>query len=100
MRWISRRTTTASCLVALLACSVGCPPKTIPTPPGPTTSNNNGGETVAEDEKPPTTNPAAEIPPVAAINKAIKFGKPALMQPDWKRVFEPQEIAESIKRIT
>ena len=35
-----------------------------------------------------------------ACNKAIKFGKPALMQPDWKRVFEPQEIADSIKRIT
>ena len=35
-----------------------------------------------------------------ACNKAIKFGKPALMQPDWKKVFEPAEIAESIRRIT
>jgi hypothetical protein len=35
-----------------------------------------------------------------ACNKAIEFGKPTLMQPDWKRVFEPQEIAESIRRIT
>ena len=35
-----------------------------------------------------------------ACNKAIMFGKPALMQPDWKRVFEPQEIADSIRRIT
>jgi hypothetical protein len=35
-----------------------------------------------------------------ACNKAIAFGKPTLMQPDWKKVFEPQEIAESIRRIT
>jgi D-apionate oxidoisomerase len=35
-----------------------------------------------------------------ACNKAIAFGKPALMQPGWKRVFEPQEIADSIRRIT
>ena len=35
-----------------------------------------------------------------ACNKAIQFGKPALMQPDWKRVFEPDEIAASIRRIT
>jgi D-apionate oxidoisomerase len=35
-----------------------------------------------------------------ACNKAIEFGKPALMQPDWKKVFEPQEIADSIRRIT
>jgi hypothetical protein len=35
-----------------------------------------------------------------ACNKAIAFGKPALMQPDWKKVFEPQEIADSIRRIT
>ena len=35
-----------------------------------------------------------------ACNKAIEFGKPTLMRPDWKRVFEPQEIAESIRRIT
>ena len=35
-----------------------------------------------------------------ACNKAIEFGKPALMRPDWKRVFEPEEIAASIQRIT
>jgi hypothetical protein len=35
-----------------------------------------------------------------ACNKAIKFGMPALMKPDWKRVFEPDEIAASIRRIT
>lgn len=35
-----------------------------------------------------------------ACNKAITFGKPALMQPNWKKVFEPQEIADSIRRIT
>jgi hypothetical protein len=35
-----------------------------------------------------------------ACNKAITFGKPALMRDDWKRVFEPQEIADSIARIT
>ena len=35
-----------------------------------------------------------------ACNKAIEFGKPVLMQPDWKKVFEPKEIADSIRRIT
>jgi hypothetical protein len=35
-----------------------------------------------------------------ACNKAIAFGKPALMRDDWKRVFEPSEIADSIRRIT
>lgn len=35
-----------------------------------------------------------------ACNKAIEFGKPALMKDDWKNVFEPQELADSIKRIT
>jgi hypothetical protein len=35
-----------------------------------------------------------------ACNKAIEFGMPALMKPDWKRVFEPDEIAASIRRIT
>lgn len=35
-----------------------------------------------------------------ACNKAIEFGKPALMKDDWKRVFEPDEIADSIERIT
>lgn len=35
-----------------------------------------------------------------ACNKAIEFGLTTLMQPDWKRVFEPEEIAASIRRIT
>ncbi|MFQ1701332.1 phosphogluconate dehydrogenase C-terminal domain-containing protein [Loktanella agnita] len=35
-----------------------------------------------------------------ACNKAIEFGKPVLMRDDWKRVFEPDEIAASIERIT
>jgi len=35
-----------------------------------------------------------------ACNKAIEFGKPALMRDDWKKVFEPEEIAASIQRIT
>jgi hypothetical protein len=35
-----------------------------------------------------------------ACNKAIEFGKPVLMREDWKRIFEPQEITESIRRIT
>lgn len=35
-----------------------------------------------------------------ACNKAIEFGKPMLMRDDWKRVFEPDEIAASIQRIT
>ncbi|GGF55034.1 semialdehyde dehydrogenase [Mameliella alba] len=35
-----------------------------------------------------------------ACNKAIEFGKPALMRDDWKNVFEMDEIAASIRRIT
>lgn len=35
-----------------------------------------------------------------ACNKAIEFGKPVLMKDDWKRVFESDEIAASIERIT
>ncbi len=35
-----------------------------------------------------------------ACNKAIEFGKPALMKDDWKQVFEPDEIRASIQRIT
>jgi D-apionate oxidoisomerase len=35
-----------------------------------------------------------------ACNKAIQFGKPVLMRDNWKRVFEPDEIAASIQRIT
>ena len=35
-----------------------------------------------------------------ACNKAIMFGKPRLMRDDWKKVFDHDEIAESIRRIT
>lgn len=35
-----------------------------------------------------------------ACNKAIEFGKPRLMRDDWIKVFEREEIAESIRRIT
>jgi len=35
-----------------------------------------------------------------ACNRAIENGKPRLMRPDWKGVFEPAEIAESIRAIT
>jgi hypothetical protein len=35
-----------------------------------------------------------------ACNKAIEFGKPMLMRDDWKKVFEPEELAASIRRIT
>ena len=35
-----------------------------------------------------------------ACNKAIEFGKPMLMRDDWKRVFEQEELAASIRRIT
>lgn len=35
-----------------------------------------------------------------ACNKAITFGKPRLMRDDWKKVFERDEIADSIRRIT
>ena len=35
-----------------------------------------------------------------ACNKAIEYGKPMLMRDDWKKVFEPDEIAASIERIT
>jgi D-apionate oxidoisomerase len=35
-----------------------------------------------------------------ACNKAMEFGKPMLMRDDWKKVFEPAEIAASIERIT
>ena len=35
-----------------------------------------------------------------ACNKAIENAMPVLMQPDWLKVFEPKEIAESIRRIT
>jgi hypothetical protein len=43
-----------------------------------------------------------EIPGVFsdACNKAMTFGKPALMRDDWKQVFERDEIAASIQRIT
>ncbi|MFG6416173.1 phosphogluconate dehydrogenase C-terminal domain-containing protein [Roseateles sp. DC23W] len=35
-----------------------------------------------------------------ACNKAITFGKPRLMRDDWLKVFDRDEIAESIHRIT
>ncbi|RFC62227.1 semialdehyde dehydrogenase [Fulvimarina endophytica] len=35
-----------------------------------------------------------------ACNKAIENGMPMLMKDDWLRVFEPEEISESIRRIT
>jgi hypothetical protein len=35
-----------------------------------------------------------------ACNKAIANGKPRLMREDWLGVFEPEEIAESIRAIT
>lgn len=35
-----------------------------------------------------------------ACNKAITFGKPRLLRDDWKKVFDHDEIAESIQRIT
>ena len=35
-----------------------------------------------------------------ACNKAITFGKPRLMRDDWKQIFEREEIADSIQRIT
>lgn len=35
-----------------------------------------------------------------ACNKAITFGKPRLMRDDWKKIFDRQEIADSIQRIT
>lgn len=35
-----------------------------------------------------------------ACNKAITFGKPRLMRDDWKKIFDRDEIADSIQRIT
>ena len=35
-----------------------------------------------------------------ACNKAIAFGKPRLMRDDWLKVFDKDEITESIRRIT
>ncbi len=35
-----------------------------------------------------------------AANKAIEFGIPVLMRDDWKRVFDDDEIAASVERIT
>jgi len=35
-----------------------------------------------------------------ACNKAITHGKPRLMRDDWLKVFDREEIAESIRRIT
>ena len=36
----------------------------------------------------------------AVKNRSFSSGKPMLMRDDWKNVFEPAEIAESIRRIT
>lgn len=35
-----------------------------------------------------------------ASNKAIVFGKETILKPDWKRLFEPEEIRASVRRIT
>ena len=35
-----------------------------------------------------------------ACNKAITYGKPRLMRDDWKKIFDHDEIADSIQRIT
>ena len=35
-----------------------------------------------------------------ACNKAIEFGIPVLMKDDWKRIFNRDELTESIRRIT
>jgi hypothetical protein len=35
-----------------------------------------------------------------AAYKAIKYGKRALLRPDWKKVFDEDAIAKSIQRIT
>ena len=35
-----------------------------------------------------------------ACNKAIVFGKDTILKPDWLRLFEPEEIIASVKRIT
>ena len=35
-----------------------------------------------------------------ACNKAITFGKPTMLRDDWKRVFDADELAASIQRIT
>ena len=37
---------------------------------------------------------------VVACNKSIEIAIPQIFRDDWKRVFEPEEIAESIRRIT
>lgn len=35
-----------------------------------------------------------------ACNKAIVNGKSMIFRDDWMRVFEPEAIAESVRRIT
>ena len=35
-----------------------------------------------------------------ACNKAIVFGKDTILKPDWLKLFEPEEIVASVKRIT
>jgi D-apionate oxidoisomerase len=34
------------------------------------------------------------------VGEAITFGKPRLMRDDWLGIFDHQEIADSIERIT
>jgi D-apionate oxidoisomerase len=36
----------------------------------------------------------------AGAKKAIEEAKPLLFQPDWKKVFEPEQLKESVRRIT
>ncbi len=35
-----------------------------------------------------------------ACNKAIVYGKETILRPDWKQLFEPEEILASVRRIT
>lgn len=35
-----------------------------------------------------------------ACNKAIVYGKETILKPDWKQLFEPDEILASVRRIT
>jgi hypothetical protein len=35
-----------------------------------------------------------------ACNKAIVYGKETILKPDWKQLFEPEEILASVRRIT
>ncbi len=35
-----------------------------------------------------------------ACNKAIVYGKETILKPDWKQLFEPEQILASVRRIT